>query len=83
MDAGAAVFAFWRQSRQREQSIFCLHNLTRAEQVIPLSRLNLIEGESWIDLITDEALDANDKFLRLDAYQSRWISNLNASNLAR
>ena len=82
MDAGAAVFAFWRQSRQREQSIFCLHNLTRTEQVIPLSRLNLIEGEAWVDLITGEALDANDKFLRLDAYQSRWISNLNVSNLA-
>jgi sucrose phosphorylase len=81
MHVGDTLFAFWRQSRQREQSIFCLHNLTERDQTVPLSQLNLIAGEAWVDLISGEALDEYDKVLHFRPYQSRWISNLMPAGL--
>ena len=82
MHVGDTLFAFWRQSRQREQSIFCLHNLTGQDQTVPLSQLNLIAGEAWADLISGEALHEYDKALHFRPYQSRWISNLMPARLA-
>ena len=47
---GDAVFAFWRQSLQREQSIFALNNVSDTEQTISLSDINLIDTDDWRDL---------------------------------
>jgi len=74
---GDPVFAFWRQSRNREQSIFCLHNLSGSPIDVPQSSLNLIDGERWIDLLSGESIDGYSKSLVLAPYQSCWITNWN------
>ena len=75
---GDPVFAFWRQSRNREQSIFCLHNLSGSPVDVPQNSLNLIDGERWIDLLSGESIDGYSKSLVLEPYQSCWITNWNS-----
>ena len=43
---GTAVFAFWRQSMNRDQSVFCLSNVTLEVQLIKLSDTNLIRTDT-------------------------------------
>ena len=50
------VFAFWRQSADRRQSIFALHNISRQPQHISLTQLNLIATNDWFDLISGKAM---------------------------
>jgi sucrose phosphorylase len=72
-----ALFTFWRQSMARDQSIFCIHNLSKHPQVLRLSDLNLINTDDWVDLITGDRLDAldSDEGIALKPYQSLWITN--------
>ena len=72
---GRAVFAFWRESPNREQSIFALHNVSAAPQTIPLVELNLIATEAWRDLLSGEVFTDLDSELILEPYQSVWITN--------
>ena len=72
---GRAVFAFWRESPQREQSIFALHNVSASPQTIPLVELNLIATESWRDLLSGQVFNDLDAELELAPYQSVWITN--------
>lgn len=69
------TFCFWRQSRDRSQSIFAVHNVTAEEQQIALSTLNLIVGETWRDLLTDTPLDLDTGSLTLTPYQCIWLTN--------
>ncbi|MDN3648958.1 alpha-amylase family glycosyl hydrolase [Reinekea marina] len=66
----------WRQSIDRKQSIFCIHNIT--DQIVSLSfhELNLIEGVAWRDLISGDQLNQTKSTLTLAPYQSLWLSNL-------
>jgi sucrose phosphorylase len=73
---GTEVFAFWRQSIDREQSIFCLSNVTNSHQNINLADINLIGTDSWQDLISGEPYEDLGQQLRLAPYQTVWISNL-------
>ncbi len=75
MHLGTQVFAFWRQSIDRRQSIFCLHNVTATQQLINLADINLIGTDAWFDLISDQSYDDLGGQLVLDPYQSVWISN--------
>ena len=72
---GAAVFAFWRQSMNRDQSVFCLSNVTTEVQLINLSDINLITTDTWRDLISEEILSDLGSQLSLQPYQTLWISN--------
>jgi sucrose phosphorylase len=72
---GTAVFAFWRQSMNRDQSIFCLSNVTAEVQLINLSDINLISTDTWRDLISEEVLPDLGSQLSLQPYQTLWISN--------
>ncbi len=72
---GSEVFAFWRQSINRSQSIFCLSNVTAIEQVINLADINLINTDDWQDLIGDVAFTNLGGQLTLAPYQTVWISN--------
>ncbi|MFP1633562.1 sugar phosphorylase [Zhengella sp. ZM62] len=76
MDFGPGIFALWRQSGDRTQSIFALHNVSAREQVVPLDRINLIENEPWIDLLSGEEVDEPRGEVLLGPYQCRWISNV-------
>ena len=72
---GDNVFGFWRQSTDRLQSIFCIHNLSNQEVNIPISSINLISTQEWSDLVTGESLDEQQDSLHLRPYQFAWLSN--------
>lgn len=72
---GNALFGFWRQSLDRKQSLFCVHNLTHEKQVLPLSRLNLVLNQSWRELISETRIDDSTQEWVLSPYQTLWITN--------
>ncbi len=72
---GTEIFAFWRQSMQREQSIFSLNNISNKTCRLDLAAVNLIDTESWGDLISGEMLDSHLDIIKLEPYQSVWLTN--------
>lgn len=69
------VLGVWRQSLDRHQSIFALHNVSAETVEVDAFSLNLIDDEAWLDLITGDAVDP-DGTIALAPYQCRWVSNL-------
>ena len=70
-----SLFAFWRQSIHRDQSIFCIHNLSDRTQELLLSDINLICIDPWCDLLSGQIIeDIRDRFI-LQPYQCAWITN--------
>ena len=69
------IFGLWRQSLDRDQSIFALHNVSSDAFAIDPYAINLIEGEDWVDLITGESIDPTDARIAFAPYQCRWITN--------
>ena len=72
---GLNLFGFWRQSQDRRQSIFCISNITDQPQELPISELNLILTEHWVDLISGRYFDNLIQAIELKPYQTVWISN--------
>ena len=70
-----ALFAFWRQSLTRDQSIFSVHNLSDQPQELHLSDLNLVSTDEWYDLISGDQFPDLDMAYILKPYQSVWITN--------
>lgn len=75
LNLGVPLFAFWRESMDRTQSIFAIHNVSKHEQELSLKDLNLIETEHWKDLISGQTFDSEQKTIVLPAYGCLWISN--------
>ncbi|WP_434288702.1 sugar phosphorylase [Celeribacter sp. SCSIO 80788] len=75
MHLGENLFGIWRQSPNREQSIFALHNVTDRVVELPHISINLIDGEAWYDLLTGEKIDLTKPNITFAPYQCRWISN--------
>jgi len=71
------VFGIWRQSLDRRQSIFALHNVSDVDVTVPSATLNLIEDQHWVDLLSGETIDATAAELVVAPYQCMWISNQN------
>ncbi len=69
------IFAFWRQSLDRRQSIFCLNNISNSPQTVLLSNINLILTDHWHDLISGIQLDNSSKEFIMAPYQTLWLSN--------
>jgi sucrose phosphorylase len=70
-----ALFVFWRQSIYRDQSIFCINNLSDRTQKLRLSDLNLFIIDPWCDLLSGHTIEnIYDKFT-LKPYQCAWITN--------
>ena len=69
------IFAFWRQSINRDQSIFCISNVTATEKLINLRDINLINTNEWKDLIGGRLYFNIQEQLSLSPYQVLWISN--------
>ncbi|MEX0282506.1 MAG: sugar phosphorylase [Arenibacterium sp.] len=67
------ILALWRQSLDRRQSIFALHNVSADTIKIPAERLNLIADEDWRDLLSGDVIGDGD--IEMAPYQCRWISN--------
>ena len=72
---GLQLFGFWRQSMRRDQSIFCIHNITDEVQAVSLAEINLIGTDQWRDLISGMAIDELSGSITLKPYQSVWLSN--------
>ncbi|MEQ9409836.1 MAG: sugar phosphorylase [Fuerstiella sp.] len=75
LQLGAPFFAFWRQSMDRAQSIFAIHNMTDEPQRLPLSDLNLITLNRWHDAISGQTYDDLRGMLEVQPYQCLWITN--------
>lgn len=69
------LLGLWRQSLDRQQSIFALHNVSDEVVEIEAWQLNLIDDEEWRDLLSGEAVQPDGR-LTLAPYQVRWISNI-------
>lgn len=69
------LFAFWRQSQDRSQSIFCIFNVTNRVQKFTLKDVNLIELDDWHDLISGHAYDNAREDITLEPYSFVLISN--------
>lgn len=67
---GLQLFGFWRQSKDRRQSIFCVSNISDQPIDLPLSELNLIITESWIELITNSKITELTQEITLAPYQT-------------
>ena len=72
---GLQLFGFWRQSMRRDQSIFCIHNISDQIQQVALSDINLIGTDHWLDLISGMTIDDLSGSITLKPYQSVWLSN--------
>ncbi len=72
---GSQLFGFWRQSINREQSIFCISNISDQIQRLNLSDINLIDNESWVDLISGLTCNTPTQTIDMLPYQTLWISN--------
>jgi len=72
---GDEVFGFWRQSPKRDQSIFCIHNISDKEITIPLSSINLISLDTWVDLITGIDYSDLNNIIKLKPYGFSWLTN--------
>ncbi|WP_165855864.1 alpha-amylase family glycosyl hydrolase [Marinobacter sp. JSM 1782161] len=72
---GDGLFAFWRQSIDRRQSIFAIHNISGEEQVFNLSELNLIVTDQWMDLVSGRPFEDRMKPVTLEPYQFIWLTN--------
>lgn len=69
------VFGIWRQSLDRHQSIFALHNVSDVPVTVPAAEINLIEDQIWVDLIGSTEIDASAADITLAPYQCMWITN--------
>ena len=72
---GTEIFGFWRQSIDRQQSIFAIYNVTTEMQTIALSDLNLIDMTEWYDLISEQSIDDIRGEITLGPYQALWLTN--------
>ena len=69
------LLGFWRQSADRRQSIFCVHNLAPVPRELVIASLNLIVTDYWYDLISNTRIEPEASIMELQPYQTVWISN--------
>lgn len=75
LHTGEALFSFWRQSIDRRQSIFAVHNISDQPQTFSLSELNLIVTDQWLDLISGDTFEDRLAQITLMPYQFLWLTN--------
>lgn len=75
LQLGPSLFGIWRQSMGRQQSIFCVYNISDQPQTLRLSDINLIITDQWRDLISCATYDQPSDTVELEPYQGVWISN--------
>ncbi|MGB0342106.1 MAG: sugar phosphorylase [Parvibaculales bacterium] len=70
------MFGFWRQSLDRQQSLFVVTNITPEPKTLSLRDINLFANTQWVDLLRDKEVNPEDEELVLQPYQTVWITNL-------
>jgi len=73
---GDHLFGFWRQSPDRSQSIFAINNISDTPQQLAMSELNLIELNTWTDLISGQNFEDTHQTIELAPYQTLWLTNI-------
>lgn len=71
---GDQLFGFWRQSLDRQQSLFCISNISDKGQTLMLADINLIDNEQWHDLISVQPCSGGNG-IEMEPYQTVWITN--------
>ena len=71
LNMGSKIFCFQRKSIDKKQSIICLTNLSSKAQYIGLNK----KFRSWKNLINQELYILPDKRLKLEPFQTVWLSN--------
>jgi len=71
---GDQLFGFWRQSLDRQQSLFCISNISDQGQTLTLADINLIDNEQWHDLISGQPCSRGNG-IEMEPYQTVWITN--------
>ena len=69
------IFSVWRQSRDRKQSIFALTNVSSKTVKLNSNKINLIDDEQWFDLLSPNEKITDGQFIKLNPYQTVWITN--------
>ena len=75
LEINESIFGLWRQSLDREQSIFSIHNVSNKTVTFNPSLLNMIETNRWRDLISGKSLKNLYQEIKLKPYKSIWLSN--------
>ncbi len=75
LHTGEQLFSFWRQSSDRRQSVFAIHNVSDRPQTLNLSELNLIANAEWTDLVSGQVYCDRLATLQLAPYQFVWLTN--------
>ncbi len=69
------LFGVWRQSLDRHQSIFAIHNVSDEIVLLNPTEINLIMDDRWSDLLSAEEVIATGPDIPFQPYQCRWITN--------
>lgn len=72
---GENIFGYWRQSDDKQQSIFCISNVSLETQILALSDINLVSTDHWFDLLTQKEMNRDNMQINLAPYQTLWITN--------
>jgi len=72
---GEQLFGFWRESLDRVQSIFAIHNISDQPQELSLEELSLIDTENWTDLLSGTSIDCHQSYITIPPYEALWIAN--------
>ena len=71
LNMGSKIFCFQRKSIDKKQSIICLTNLSSKAQYVPLNK----KFRSWKNLINQKLYILPNKKLKLEPFQTIWLSN--------
>ncbi len=72
---GEGYIAFLRQSIDQQQHLLCVNNILPEAQTLLLSSLNLKQGETWHELISDSPINMDEHSLTLAPYETLWLTN--------
>ena len=75
LSLGNKLFGIWRQSIDRTQNIFAITNISSVTIDLKLSKINLFENQLWFDLFKPNIILNDLKILKLNPFQTVWISN--------
>ena len=71
LNMGSKIFCFQRKSIDKKQSIICLTNLSSKAQYLTLNK----KLRSWKNLINQKLYILPNKRLKLEPFQTVWLSN--------
>ena len=77
LSLGNKLFGIRRQSIDRSQNIFAITNISSVTTGLKLSKINLFENQLWFDLFKPNIILNDLKILKLNPFQTVWISNKN------